>query len=150
MKSITVRNRQKRFPIASREARKAIAVLLDELLELTAYELSVFFVNEKRMANLNIRYLNHEGPTDIITFDYSTPALVHGELVICPAVATGHSEMYNATLGKELARYVIHGVLHLQGFDDKTPGARKKMKQKENSLLAKLARRFPVDSLCNG
>ncbi|MGY8650654.1 MAG: rRNA maturation RNase YbeY [Verrucomicrobiia bacterium] len=150
MKHISARNMQRRHPVASREARKVVGLLMDELLEIEAYDLSILFVNETRMAQLNKTHLQHEGPTDIITFDYCTPALLHGELVICPAVASKHAQKYRASLGRELARYIIHGVLHLRGFDDQTPAARRKMKREENRLLQKLARRFPVDSLTHG
>jgi probable rRNA maturation factor len=150
MKHISARNVQRRHPVASREARKVVGLLMDELLEIEAYDLSILFVNETRMAQLNKTHLQHEGPTDIITFDYCTPALLHGELFICPAVASKHAQKYRASLGRELARYIIHGVLHLRGFDDQTPAARRKMKREENRLLQKLARRFPVDSLTHG
>jgi rRNA maturation RNase YbeY len=94
--------------------------------------------------------VQHEGPTDIITFDYCTGTLLHGELVICPAIASEHALKYRASLGRELARYVIHGVLHLQGFDDKTTATRHKMKHEENRLLQQLAGCFPLDSIAHG
>jgi probable rRNA maturation factor len=150
MKHISARNVQRRDPVASREARKVAGLLMDELLEIEAYDLSILFVNETRMAQLNKTHLQHEGPTDIITVDYCTPALLHGELVICPAVASKHAQKHRASLGRELARYIIHGVLHLRGFDDQTPAARRKMKREENRLLQKLARRFPLGTLAHG
>ncbi|MBC8325765.1 MAG: rRNA maturation RNase YbeY [Verrucomicrobia subdivision 3 bacterium] len=150
MKQLSVGNQQRRYPVATREARNATGILMDELLELDAYDLSILFVNETRMAQINKTYLQHEGPTDIITFDYCTPTLLHGELVICPAVASEQAKKYRASLGREFARYIIHGVLHLQGFDDQTPSVRRKMKGEENRLLQKLARRFPIDSLAHG
>jgi len=150
MKQLSVRNQQRRFSVSSREVRKAMEVLLNELLHIKAFDLSVLFVNETRIAQLNQTHLQHEGPTDILTFDYCTRTLLHGELVICPAIASEHARKYSASLGRELMRYVIHGVLHLQGFDDKTTAARHKMKHEENRLLQRLARRFPVESIAHG
>lgn len=150
MKQLSVRNQQRRYPVASREARKAAGLLMDGLLQIKAYDLTILFVNETRMAELNRNHLQHEGPTDIITFDYCTSTLLHGELVICPAVASEHARQYRTTPGRELARYIIHGVLHLRGFDDNATAARHKMKREENRLLQQLARRFPVDSLAHG
>ena len=150
MKQIKIRNRQRRFPVDSKAIRQAVTVLMTELLPTDSYELAVLFVNETRMAELNQRHLHHEGPTDIITFDYSTPVLLHGELVICPAVASAHAKKYRVTRGREYARYLIHGVLHLRGHDDQKPAARRKMKTEENRLLQKLARRIPLDSLAHG
>ena len=150
MKHLSVRNQQRRYPVASREVHKAAKLLLIELLQIKTFDLSVLFVNETRMAQLNQTHLQHEGPTDIITFDYCTRTLLYGELVICPAIASEHARKYRASFGRELARYVIHGVLHLQGFDDNATAARLKMKREENRLLQKLARRFPLDSIAHG
>ena len=150
MKQLSVRNQQRLYSVASREVRKAMELLLNELLHIEAFDLSVLFINETRMAQLNQIHLQHEGATDIITFDYCTRTLLHGELVICPAIASKHARKYRASLGRELTRYVIHGVLHLQGFDDKTTATRRKMKREENRLLQQLARRFPLDSIAHG
>ena len=150
MKQIKVRNRQRRFPVHSKTIRQAVTILMTELLTTDSYELAILFVNETRMAELNQRHLHHDGPTDIITFNYSTPALLHGELVICPAIGSENAEKYRVSLGREFARYLIHGVLHLRGHDDQKPAARRKMKNEENRLLQKLARRIPLDSLAHG
>lgn len=150
MKQIKVRNRQRRFPVHSPAIRQAATILMTELLPTDSYELAILFVNETRMAELNQRHLHHDGPTDIITFDYSTPSLLHGELLICPAVASAHANKYRVSLGREFARYLIHGVLHLRGHDDQKPAARRKMKAEENRLLRRLARRIPLDSLAHG
>ena len=150
MKQLSVRNQQRRFSVSSREVRKAMELLLTDLLQIKTFDLSVLFVNETRMTQLNQTHLQHEGPTDILTFDYCTRTLLHGELVICPAIASEHARKYRTSLGCELMRYMIHGVLHLQGFDDKTASARHKMKNEENRLLQRLARRFPVDSIAHG
>ena len=77
MKQIKIRNRQRRFPVDSKAIRQAATVLMTELLPTDSYELAVLFVNETSMAELNQRHLHHEGPTDIITFDYSTPVLLN-------------------------------------------------------------------------
>jgi|TARA_B100000959_G_scaffold282097_1_gene347747 rRNA maturation RNase YbeY len=150
MKRIQARSQQRRFPIVSRKVQKATVLLMDELLETTAYDLSIIFVNETRMAKINLEHLQHEGATDIITFDYTTPTMLHGELIICPAVSSEHATHYQVTLGHEIARNIIHGVLHLLGYNDTQTTARKIMKRKENRLLQDLARRFALDTLTHG
>ena len=150
MKQINIRNRQRRFPVHYPAIRQAATILMAELLPTESYDLTLLFVNETKMAELNERHLQHEGPTDIITFDYSTPTLLHGELVICPAVASAHAKKYRVSIGREYSRYLIHGVLHLRGHDDQKPAARRKMKTEENRLLRQLARRIPLDSLAHG
>ena len=150
MKHIQVRNQQRLYPVISSEVRKAAIILMDELLQTDAYDLNNLFVNETRMAKINLEHLRHEGATDIITFDYTTPALLHGDLIICPPVVSENAARYRVSLGHEIARTIVHGVLHLLGYDDSKSIVRKKMKRAENRLLQKLARRFPLDSLAHG
>ena len=150
MNTISVRNQQRVHRIASREFIKAATIALEQLFQIPAYSLSVTFLSAKRMAEVNEAHLQHKGPTDIITFDYSEANALDGELIICPAVAAKYSQRYNVSLGRELARYFIHGVLHLQGHNDHDPNDRRKMKREENRLLTQLARRFPVNTLANG
>ena len=150
MNTISVRNQQRVHRIASREFKKAATIALEQLFQIPAYSLSVTFLSAKRMAEVNEAHLQHKGPTDIITFDYSEANALDGELIICPAVAAKYSQRYNVSLGRELARYFIHGVLHLQGHNDHDPNDRRKMKREENRLLTQLARRFPVNTLANG
>jgi rRNA maturation RNase YbeY len=103
------------------------------------------------MARLNQNYLQHEGPTDVITFDYretSSPgAALHGELFICPEIAVLQAREFRTDWRSELVRYVIHGILHLLGHDDLEPVARRKMKRVEGRWLRDIARRFPLSKL---
>ena len=150
MKQIQVRSQQRLYPVISKEVRKAAIILMDELLQTDAYDLNILFVNETCMAKINLKHLRHEGATDIITFDYTTPTLLHGDLIICPPVASENAARYRVSLGREIARNIIHGVLHLLGYDDSQTVAQKKMKREENRLLQKLAHRFPLDTLAHG
>ena len=125
-------------------------ILMNELREANEYDLTIVFVNETRMAKINLKHLRHEGTTDIITFDYTTPTLLHGELIICAAVASEHAAQYQVTLGHEIARNIVHGVLHLLGFDDAQTIARNKMKREEERLLKILASRCALDTLSHG
>ena len=150
MKQIQIRSQQRLYPVISGEIRKATIILMDELLQMDAYDLNILFVNETRMAKTNLEHLRHESATDIITFDYTTSTLLHGDLIICPPVASENAARYQVSLGHEIARNIIHGVLHLLGYDDSALIVRKKMKRAENRLLQKLARRFPLDTLTHG
>lgn len=69
-------------------------------------------------------------------------ALIHGELFVCLDEAVGQSRRFKTIWQSELVRYLVHGVLHLIGHDDRLPAARRQMKREENRLLAQLARRF--------
>lgn len=106
-------------------------------IELLVFDLSIAFVGDERMIAINSQYLQHEGSTDIITFDYSedNKAGTEGELIICVDQAKRQSKEYSVTLENELTRLLIHGLLHLRGYDDKTTVLRKKMTAKENELI---------------
>jgi len=102
------------------------------------------------MTELNERFLQHAGSTDVITFDYVEPGsepLLHGELFLCVDEAKVQSTRYATTWQSELVRYLVHGVLHLCGYDDRTTAQRRKMKAAENRLLAELSLRFNLKKL---
>lgn len=150
MNQLAVRNRQRTFRIASRKYKTMASLALKQLFGLQQYQLSVTFLSAKSMAAINESHLQHQGPTDIITFDYSDSGTLDGELLICPEVAVGYAARYQVTLGHELARYFIHGILHLQGYDDLHPADRKLMKREENRLLQHLSALYPINSLAHG
>ena len=101
-------------------------------------ELGVHFITARESALLNERHLNHEGPTDILTFDQgSSPDFLRGELFICVSEAERQAGEFRTSWRQELLRYVIHGMLHLRGFDDLDPGKRRIMKREENRLVRK-------------
>ena len=84
------------------------------------------------MSTLNRRFLNHRGPTDVITFQ-------HGEIFICPAMAYRESKKQQLPFARELLLYAIHGWLHLRGFNDKTSAQSRLIQLYQNTLLEKLS-----------
>jgi rRNA maturation RNase YbeY len=74
-------------------------------------------------------------------------ALVHGELFVCLDEAVGQCRRFNTLWQSELVRYIVHGILHLLGYDDRRPAARRLMKREEDRLLTQLAKRFPFRRL---
>ena len=101
------------------------------------------------MASVNQTYLQHAGSTDVITFshDGNNQEHLHGELFISVHDAKLQAKEFKTTWQLELARYVIHGILHLRGFDDLTPPARRTMKREEERRLRALARLLPLSQL---
>jgi len=151
--TLILANRQSARKINVRRLREITMVLLAELAGPEA-QLEINLVSPAQMAKVNQTFLQHEGPTDVITFDYreaSTGAALkgelHGELFICPAVAVLQAGEFDTDWRSELVRYVIHGVLHLLGYDDLEPAARRKMKRVEGRWLRKIARRFALSKL---
>lgn len=133
---LQVFNRQRARPIPREAVRRVIEGVLDGY-RLSA-ELGIHFIHPRESALLNERHLNHEGPTDILTFDQgSAPDCLRGELFICVAEAERQAREFRTSWRQELLRYVIHGILHLRGFDDLDPEKRRVMKREENRLVRK-------------
>ena len=171
MSGVLVIKRARTVPVDVKQLRQLISALLDELLALEHFELGLHLVRAPEMARINEAFLNHAGPTDVITFDHSdlvgddvrslknksklVPPHVGsydsltGELFICYDVARTQASEFKTTWPEELVRYVVHGVLHLQGFDDHRPADRRVMKREENRLLRELTRRFPISKLAS-
>ena len=85
-------------------------------------ELSLSFVTEEEMADLHLRYLGEPGPTDVLSFPLGEDGLL-GDVVVCPAVAARNSPDRDA----ELRLLVVHGVLHLLGYDHQEDRDRRRM-----------------------
>lgn len=86
----------------------------------------------------NVKFLNHDYYTDIITFDYSTNDLVSGDLLISVDRVAENAEAENVDVMLEMNRVVVHGVLHLCGYGDKSPEEAILMRQKEDYYLSLL------------
>jgi probable rRNA maturation factor len=143
-----------------RYLRLAQLVLTEERVPRDA-EVSVVFVGEDTIADLNERFLDGDGPTDVLAFpidddalpggrqpdqggrgpgspaDASVPPIVLGDVLVCPAVAGRQAEGLGRHLDDELALLVVHGVLHLLGYDHAEPDETMKMQAREVELLAK-------------
>jgi probable rRNA maturation factor len=141
-------NRQRTHPVNLRLLRRIIETLLKDLVRVRDYELTVHLVNAAEMSKLNQTHLGHSGSTDVITLDYREPDWpVAGEIIVCLDEADRQAPRFGATWQAELARYVVHGVLHLQGYDDQRAADRLKMKRKEDELLRALEQRFDLRKL---
>lgn len=111
---------------------KSIQIDLDFKIE----SLFINFIDSEKIKRINKEFLQHDYSTDVITFNYSeNDDAVDGEIFISIDDAAEFAKKYKATLNLELNRLVIHGILHLRGFDDINKNDRLKMKKMENNLL---------------
>jgi probable rRNA maturation factor len=151
---VVITNRQRRKKINLHQLRAIVMELFLEL-KITEGELGIQFVGARRMAQINWQFLQHHGSTDVITFDHSEKRQakdgrqkqLNGELFICVGDAILQAKEFGTSWQSELVRYVVHGVLHLCGYDDLKPALRRKMKREENRLVRRLAKRFPLAQL---
>ena len=91
--------------------------------------ISVLIVSDRRMAELHQKFCGTSGPTDVLTFQ-------HGEIVISAETAARQARIYHSNLTAEIQLYLLHGLLHLAGFDDVTAQQQKRMRRLQNKLLA--------------
>jgi probable rRNA maturation factor len=99
-------------------------------------ELSYIFCSDSYLLQINRQYLNHDTYTDIITFDNSdTDKMITGDIFISIERVRENAVKFNISETDELHRVIIHGVLHLLGYKDKTPVTKQKMTQKEDFYL---------------
>lgn len=91
-------------------------------------EVDVSIVSPRTMSRVHVDFLGIPGPTDVITFPY-------GEIVVCADVARENTALYGVTLDDEVALYVIHGLLHLNGFDDLNPASARRMHARQAKIL---------------
>src|ERR1043165_7674844 len=104
-------------------------------------EISFAFCPDEFLLNMNRQYLDHDTYTDIITFDYSKEdpkQPVSGEIFISIDRVKDNAEKFNKSFENELHRVIIHGVLHLLGFGDKTKKAKEEMRKQEDICLQAL------------
>ena len=100
--------------------------------------LNFLIVDDKRMIHFNKTYLNHNYPTDIITFNTSENKKISGDIIISLERVEENAKEYKVELEEELWRVMVHGLLHLLGYNDKSKEEKEKMRKKENYYLDKI------------
>jgi rRNA maturation RNase YbeY len=97
--------------------------------------INIVFYSDEQLAEFNKQYLHHDTLTDIITFDYSEGMIIHGDICISIERLIENAKIYNCTFEEELRRVMVHGILHLCGYNDKKKADKLLMKQKEEKAL---------------
>ena len=98
-------------------------------------DINVIFCSDNYILDVNMKYLQHDYFTDIITFDYCEGKVLSGDLFISVDSVRENSIEFGTDFEEELRRVIVHGVLHLIGYDDHTEEDKKVMRQKENYYL---------------
>ena len=134
---ITVDNLQRKISINVAQLEKFAGNAVQHSLQLhprertdfrKLREIFIWLISDRRMALLHRKFLGQSGPTDVLTFQ-------HGEIFISVDTARRHARAFGNSLLRELKLYIVHGLLHLHGFDDQTPAEAHKMKKAQEKIL---------------
>lgn len=144
---IRIKNSQRKITIN----RKKLAFLAKQVLKikgLKGAELSILFVGSQRIRTLNKKFRKINQPTDVLAFSMreGKDACLHpeilGDLVICPEIAQKSARTYKTTKEREIYLYLVHGILHLLGYDDSTAMRRQAMEKEQTRLLSRVLKRL--------
>ena len=103
----------------------------------TLGDINVIFCSDPYLLGINQKYLQHDYYTDIITFDYCEGSVLSGDLFISVDSVKDNSVFFKTTFEDELNRVIVHGLLHLIGYDDHTPEDQRMMRSKEDFYLCR-------------
>ena len=133
--TITVANHQRRDPVPLAWLARVARCAARHLRIGQGQSFSIAFIDGPTMRALNQRWTRQTGLTDVLSFRYDD-APVTGEILIAPAAARRYAREHGLGYRQELARYVIHGLLHWVGHEDRTPTEQQRMRRLEERALA--------------
>lgn len=141
---ITLKDLQKKIPLNVPRIHKITKAILRHE-RIGRADLSVVFVTRQRIRVLNKRYLHRDHVTDVLAFAYGpspkdeqhvkAKRTLCGEIIISTDAVVQNAKIYSTACSREVVLYLIHGILHLLGFDDHKPRDIRKMRSKEQALL---------------
>jgi probable rRNA maturation factor len=138
---LNIVNLQKRFSISEKKIKKKIKQVF-LLQNKTNVVLSIVFVDNKIIKKLNKEYLHKNYPTDVLAFNLknkkSSKSILDGEIIISLDAAEKNARLFKTSFNYETLLYLIHGILHLSGFNDRTKIQKKIMRKKEKYLIKKV------------
>lgn len=135
MKTISFFKEYEGFDFDEDKTLKVLDLLFSDY-EIASYQINIIFMDDESLLKINKDYLNHDDYTDIITFDLSEiEELKSGELYISVERVKDNSEQLSVPFLEELCRVMIHGCLHLCGFNDKTAEEKNEMRKYEEHYL---------------
>ena len=139
MIALSIKNQQEAVPLDFQGLKAAARAVL-EGEGIPSAKVAFAFMDDATIHLLNKRHLDHDEPTDVLTFPYSVPKAtkLEGDIAVGAWVGKREAEERGHPVHAELCLYVIHGCLHLCGYDDKKPRDAAEMRVKEREYLSKL------------
>jgi len=127
-----------------RGSRKVIRII-DKVIrkeDMVSGDLSFIFTDDETLREINVKFLNHDYFTDVITFNYNRDNEVNGEIYLSLDRIRENSTEYEVSFKDEVLRVMIHGVLHLTGYDDKDDREKERMRAMENLWIGEVKRMY--------
>ncbi len=118
--------------------RGKVAALIRQIIReehKAADNINVVLVDDDYLLGINRKFLMHEYKTDVVSFDLSEVAAIDGEVYVSIDRAIAQARRYKVTVKEEVLRLIVHGVLHLAGWDDTTRSEKLRMRKRENALI---------------
>jgi len=138
---ILIKNLQAKIPVSPTRIKKVILTTLSQEGVRPSGEISVLFVEDCQIRELNAKFLHSRRATDVIAFnlsDQKKSGVFVGDIAVSVDTALRNARRFKTTPVYELCLYVAHGALHLLGYDDASPAQQKKMHKKAEKILAAL------------
>ena len=132
---VKVRNAQDEAHVRTTHIAKLARCAIRELRIRTTGTLAITCISARRLQRLNKQFLRHDRPTDVLSFRYDKEPII-GDIIIAPRQARAYAKAHGRSYEEELGRYVIHGILHWLGHEDRTVTQQRKMRNMEDDLLA--------------
>jgi probable rRNA maturation factor len=132
---VTFHTEKTKFNLRQKLRHKEWIKLWIETQNRVCGEIALILTSNKHIRLINRRFLNHNYFTDVITFDYSEDRTVSGDIFISVDQVRINAESYGTVFEEELRRVMIHGVIHLLGYHDRSDEEREKMSHLENEAL---------------
>ncbi len=130
---ITVRNLQRTIRMNCSALQQFAERALGKIPNHSLGQIDVLLISDRRMATLHRQFMNIPGPTDVITFQ-------HGEIFISVETAKRNARRFHSSIENEVKLYLVHGLLHLSGYDDKTAADARKMERAQARIIKTIGR----------
>ena len=143
--AVAVANCQRKVPVSLPRVRATAEAALDALGRADR-EVHVSVVGDRAIRRLNARFLHRRQSTDVLAFELGAPgpSPLLGEVIICADTARRQAKRVGVPVALEIDLLVVHGLLHLMGWDDHDPRAARLMHEREREILSRARRRAPA------